>query len=252
MLRLIAQRVAQAAPRCTAASGWHMGRSFGEVGASTAGSRNAATQGSSATSKVISSLVVERLPWITPEPKDYEVAYQEWQATLVSKYKILPEEFTDVDKSTATEDGDQETEVDSWEPASRTTEADETGDVRTTWRKLDRRLFLLVKNKSTQEWGFPSVENEEGETLRDTAERNMKALAGEEVKCYFVGNAPMGHLPLSSGGAQFFNKVQIMQDDFALEPSSGADDRIWVTKEEIADYIKDTDLCELTSRMLGE
>mmetsp|Transcript_27304 Transcript_27304/g.68753 ORF Transcript_27304/g.68753 Transcript_27304/m.68753 type:complete len:81 (+) Transcript_27304:387-629(+) len=80
----------------------------------------------------------------------------------------------------------------------------------------------------------------------------MKALAGEEVKCYFVGNAPMGHLPLSSGGAQFFNKVQIMQDDFALEPSSGADDRIWVTKEEIADYIKDTDLCELTSRMLGE
>jgi len=101
MLRLIAQRVAQAAPRCTAASGWHMGRSFGE----------AATQASSATSKVISSLVVERLPWITPEPKDYEVAYQEWQATLVSKYKILPEEFTDVDKSTATEDGDQETEV---------------------------------------------------------------------------------------------------------------------------------------------
>jgi len=254
MLRVLGQRISQAAPRTAAAAACQFGRrAFGEVRPSSAQSfRNAATQSVSSPSKVISCLVVERLPWITRKPKDFEVAYREWQASLVSKYKILPEEFTDVDKSTTTEEEEQEADEESWKPASRTTEADATGDVRTTWRKLDRRLFLLVKNKESQKWEFPSTVHEEGETLRDAAERNMKILAGEDAKVYFVGNAPMGHLPAPADVTLFFSKVQIMQKDIELQPGCGAVDRVWVTKEEIPDWIDNSDLCDLTSRMLGE
>lgn len=45
-----------------------------------------------------------------------------------------------------------------WEPEPRETHADTTGDASTAWRRLDRRLVLLVKH-SDGKWGLPIAEH---------------------------------------------------------------------------------------------
>lgn len=62
-----------------------------------------------------------------------------------------------------TEDGvvvqDESTRIEGVEmPLPRTTEADLNKDLRRLDRLLDRTLYLVVKSKDTQLWGFPSGE----------------------------------------------------------------------------------------------
>uniref|UniRef100_A0A061S2J6 Large subunit ribosomal protein L46, mitochondrial n=1 Tax=Tetraselmis sp. GSL018 TaxID=582737 RepID=A0A061S2J6_9CHLO len=197
--------------------------------------------------RIISSLVVERLPIVTPEEEPWETEYREWQARVRRRRKELPPELTEVDKGTAEDTGREE---ESWKPASRTTEADTSGDVRTTWRRLDRRLFLLVKDRETGEWGFPSTEHRDGETIRATAERNMQLTVGD-VKCYFVGNAPCAHFRQPSGDTQFFSKVQLLQWEAKPASSTAAEDFVWVTREEVKEYISDEKLQALAADMLS-
>lgn len=82
---------------------------------------------------------------IMPEVPDWETDYRLWQLDLQNKYnKVLPDEFVQPKtnyEQDATEDGQQ------WQPAPRTTEADATMDMKSLWRRLDRRLFLLVRTK---------------------------------------------------------------------------------------------------------
>jgi len=172
---------------------------------------------------------------------------------MVHKYRVLPEDFTDVDRSSAQEEGEEAEDMkETWTPASRTTQADEEGNKRAIWRKLDRRLFLLVRNKQSKAWEFPSVDHADGETIRATAERNMQLTAGD-TKCYFVGNAPCGHFARPSGDTQFFSKVQVLdiQKDISLANTSGADDFVWVTSDEVCEFIEDKGLQDLCRGMLS-
>merc|ERR1712087_362635 len=75
---------------------------------------------------------------------------------------------------------------------SRTTKADEQDDRRSTERRGDQILYLIVQNKS-KAWSFAQgrVMQKDG-TVRAAAERHVHAKLGPEFSVCFPGNAPMG------------------------------------------------------------
>ncbi|KAL5966679.1 39S ribosomal protein L46 mitochondrial [Taenia solium] len=63
----------------------------------------------------------------------------------------------------------------------------------TAWRKLDRILILLTRQRlgKSFDWGLPVVEVTGTSTLRSAAEDLAKALLPPEAQCMIVGNAPV-------------------------------------------------------------
>jgi hypothetical protein len=52
-----------------------------------------------------------------------------------------------------------------------------------------------------------AAENQEGETMRQTAERALEeSVSLEKVQPYFVGNCPAGHAALGDTGTLFFHR----------------------------------------------
>lgn len=193
--------------------------------------------------------VLERLPVIMPELPDWESDYIAWQLEMQNKgNKELPEEF--IKGKTIYEQEDGEGLAQRWQPAPRETEADVAMDTTSLRRRLDQRLFLLVKAKGNDSWHFPQTENSAGETMRQTAERALKETIQEGPQTYFVGNAPMGHVNQSSFTA-FFHKVQLIKGQAALKQGGNAVEYAWVAKDEMPKYISDEATQELLSQMLG-
>lgn len=77
---------------------------------------------------------------------------------------------------------------------SRTTEADSKNDIKSTDRKLDETLVLLVEQKLGNEKHMllPQGKRRDGETMRQTAERVLKENCGDGIEVMFYGNAPCG------------------------------------------------------------
>lgn len=77
----------------------------------------------------------------------------------------------------------RELELQEFQPASRLTEADQSGDTRSLLRRLDRVLYLLVK-KPRQEhaWQMPQGSVEAGESLL-------------QVRVWGLGSWNTDHLP---------------------------------------------------------
>ena len=81
-----------------------------------------------------------------PEVSEWETDYLGWKAELQNRgNKELPEEFTKGKTTYESEDGEGATQQ--WQPAPRETEADLAMDTKSLRRRLDQRLFLLVKTK---------------------------------------------------------------------------------------------------------
>nr|XP_060611152.1 large ribosomal subunit protein mL46 [Anolis sagrei ordinatus] len=136
----------------------------------------------------------------------------------------------------------------SFKPASRTTDADKNNDRTSLSRKLDQSLLLLVKQKlGDQEiWLLPQTEWKDGETLRATAERALLALSGSPAGAKFLGNAPCGvykykfpkavRIEGNVGAKVFFFKAFLQDGHLPLEKEKT--DYVWVSKGELADYLK--------------
>lgn len=99
-------------------------------------------------------------------------------------------------------------------------------------------------------WQFPQTEHSKGETMRQTAERALQETIQEGPQTYFVGNAPMGHVDHSSGKA-FYHKVQLIKGQTALKQTASAVEYVWVSKQEIPQYIQDEATQNLMSQILG-
>ena len=85
-----------------------------------------------------------------PEVPEWETEYLEWKAELRNRgNKELPEEFTRGKTTYEAEDG--EGAAQQWQPAPRETEADVAMDTKSLRRRLDQRLFLLVRTKGVSQ-----------------------------------------------------------------------------------------------------
>lgn len=145
-------------------------------------------------------------------------------------------------------------------PGARITEADKKNDRTSLHRKLDRNLVLLVKEKLGDEdvWMLPQAEWQPGETLRGTAERTLATLSENNMEAKFLGNAPCGHYKFkfpqairtenSIGAKVFFFKALLLTGDFSQAGKKGH--HVWVSKEELGDYLKPKYLAQVKRFLL--
>jgi len=77
---------------------------------------------------------------------------------------------------------------------SRLTDADRKNDIKSTNRKLEETLILLVEQKigDQKHLLLPQGKRHDGETMRQTAERVLKENCGDGIEVMFYGNAPCG------------------------------------------------------------
>ncbi|TKA33414.1 hypothetical protein B0A54_14111 [Friedmanniomyces endolithicus] len=94
------------------------------------------------------------------------------------------------------------TKVEVERPVGRVTEADTANDMRSLSRKMDRTLYLLVKNREGR-WRFPQDRVYGRENLHQAAERILVQGFGIDMNTWIVGNHPIGHhqMNYTSGGA---------------------------------------------------
>lgn len=132
----------------------------------------------------------------TSQKSDFELQQEkdEEMAALVKSGKIE----VDLDaaaKQTTHDLKDQwKEELKRFQPASRTTKADEENDKKSIDRKLDEPLTFIVEQTIGTEKLFllPQAKVNADETLRGTAERIVKEQCGDSVRTLFYGNAPVG------------------------------------------------------------
>ncbi|XP_065497993.1 large ribosomal subunit protein mL46 [Caloenas nicobarica] len=132
--------------------------------------------------------------------------------------------------------------------APRITDADKNNNRTSLNRRLDSNLMLLVKQKIGHQklWLLPQAEWQPGETLRSTAERAMATFLGDHVQAKILGNAPSGVYKYkfprairtedNLGAKVFFFKAFLQSSD--LSQAELKKDYLWVTKDELGDYLK--------------
>ncbi|KAL6783976.1 MRPL46 [Auxenochlorella protothecoides x Auxenochlorella symbiontica] len=200
--------------------------------------------------RVFGACVFERLPLVVPPHPDWEVEHSRWRFEWNLPYfKKYPADFIDEPR---TEETDSAVAASNrWEPAPLESEADRSGDVRSLKRRLDQRVFMLVRRKGgSGAWEFPAVEHEEGETIRGSAERALGlTLVREGLQPFFVGNAPAGHVETGEG-TTFFHRCQMIAGTVRLVPGGPYSDLRWAAKDELPEFVQDQALLDLFQKML--
>ncbi|XP_061451162.1 large ribosomal subunit protein mL46 [Rhineura floridana] len=221
--------------------------------------------------RLLGALCLQRPPRLTqamsPEEKEMAELLQqiEVEKSLYSDHELrclAEEERLQRKKDKYDDDDDSGQEIvlaqdleDLWEqkfqkfsPGPRITEADQKNDRTSLNRQLDQNLLLLVKQKVGEEdtWLLPQIEWQDGETLRATAERALVTLSGLHFDAKFLGNAPCGFYKYKfpkaiqaegSMGAKVFFFKALLQDNHLPLPREKVD-YVWVSKGELADYLR--------------
>jgi len=164
---------------------------------------------------LVSAVCLERKPLVTPPLTDFEKSMvsmlkeKEFEESMFNDHEMRHRQ--DLERAERKKRGDVDLEVDNtnlvtahdvedaWKKdaedftaAPRLTEADKKNDVRSTQRKLDETLRLLVKVKIGDEehWRIPRTVRRDGESMRQAADRAVKEKCGDKVKVNILGNAP--------------------------------------------------------------
>lgn len=156
---------------------------------------------------LIVGVCLERHPIITKPMNDIEKRYYEYLRMKQSEECLKCDFELQYEKAQAnvpTEDENemanmhyvkelQSTTLDElkkFKLASRVT--DDT--VTSVKRRLDKNLLLLIEQKFGDDkyWVPPQSHREEGESLRETAERVLKEFCGPNLSATIYGNAPLG------------------------------------------------------------
>ncbi|CAN7008156.1 hypothetical protein IGI04_010875 [Brassica rapa subsp. trilocularis] len=200
---------------------------------------------SSSSEKIVASVLFERLRVVIPKPDPAVYAFQEfkfnWQQQFRRRY---PDEFLDIAKNRAK----GEYQMD-YVPAPRITEADKTNDMKSLYRALDKKLYLLIFGKpfgATSDkpvWHFPEKVYDSEPTLRKCAESALKSVLGDLTHTYFVGNAPMAHMAIQPteetpdlpSYKRFFFKCSVVAA--SKYNISNCEDFVWVTKDELLEFL---------------
>ncbi|PSR94431.1 39S mitochondrial ribosomal protein L46-domain-containing protein [Coniella lustricola] len=140
-------------------------------------------------------------------------------------------------------------------PLGRETEADRSGDVQRLDRKLDRTLYLIVKDAHGR-WTFPQDEVRPDEGLHETAARALESTAGVNMNTWMVGRHPIAYehrKPIyksddkkpeervlkALGRNVFYLKGRIMAGQVDLSHNEyGVTDFKWLTKDELKEALQ--------------
>ena len=208
----------------------------------------------------VACVALERLPMLAPLPPAYEEAYKGWSAEWnARRFKALPDSFVVTEAGGAGGGGEPDgdgrvagggSQAAGWVAAPRETSADRAKNMQSLNRRLDARLFLLVKRGGT--WGFVEGAVGDAGSLRGAAEAALAGVLGsnggdeagvEEVHHYFVGNAPAAHTVGEDATTRFYHRCQLVQpggfDGDALLRRGGYEDYAWVTVDEMGAYLGD-------------
>lgn len=172
------------------------------------------------------------------------------RASEFAKGKISTDDIDKALGQTALEFEDSSRkELSEFTVASRTTEADEKNDVKSTDRKLDQHLLYIVNSKLGKEqvWLVPQDLIKEEENLRTAAERILKEKFGEKVKARFLSNAPCGFYKYKypkpireredvTGAKVFFMKAQFLGGEVE---ESKVQSYNWATRNELRDKLNE-------------
>ncbi|XP_071960865.1 large ribosomal subunit protein mL46-like [Antedon mediterranea] len=220
--------------------------------------------------KLMGAVCLERPPIITTDMSKIEQDYMkmvdelEYEASVLSDHEIQLNkdreqmkqkqqgELDDEDSSnllTAQDIEDLATEeYNRFKTANKHTEADKTGGMTTSHRKLDENLILFVKNEIGNQsvWMLPQTEHLPGESLCQTAERAAMQV-GSGANVTFFGNAPIGFYKYkfpnkvksetgAIGAKVFIFRAKVLKGQFSvLEGAVGQ--HAWVNKDEMKEYL---------------
>lgn len=202
--------------------------------------------------KIDVAVIVERRNVVLPDREDWEVEYEDLKTHLLQYGVEYPKELYNMNHGSAavTEEEIIDMLPKGFVPAPRETTADETGDVRTTNRKLKINIFLAVQDAGLgdeAQWQLPTVPLNEDETLLEAARRAMKDKVGEEVEFWCPSNAPfavdMVAFPEEQrkdgfyGTKTFFIKVQHDGGDVS-ETAMAVKDFAWLDRGEMVERIQ--------------
>ncbi len=259
-------------------------------------------------------VALERLPVLAPEPPAYELSYSAWSASFsyplffsvsplvtrmradspdfsldvspgtawnAKRFKRLPSSFVETDAASSSSvggaNGKQQagSSGSAWAAATRTTAADRANDVRSLSRRLDARLFLLVK-RAGGGWGFleEDIDADSARSSRDVAEAALSALVGSDDEAqvdgaedreedakpaevgdafYFVGNAPAAHSEDGKDTTRFYHRCQLVRPDAfrgdELMQRGGFEDFVWVGVDEMGPYLEDKSRVDVLQSM---
>ena len=201
------------------------------------------------------AVILERQPVVLPDIESWERDYLDMETRLGQFGKLYPKEF--MQESDDDDDNDSHVAMTledllqslpkEYTPAARETEADATGDVRTTNRKLKSSIYLALNENGT--WQFPTVDLADGETVVDGAVRAMATKIGDQVEFWCPSNAPFavdmtanddegGNGGTVYGTKTFFVKIQYDEGDVS-KASLSADDFAWLDRDEMADRVRE-------------
>ncbi|KAA8595985.1 large ribosomal subunit protein mL46 isoform X3 [Etheostoma spectabile] len=221
---------------------------------------------------LMAAVCLQRLPVVSAACSPTEQRFREMMLQLELEKSLLSEhelrlledaermsrkQADDYDSDEEDERGDQEIVLaqdleDSWDqklksfqPAPRVT-ADVDKDLSSVERCLATSLLLLAQQQVGGEklWLLPQSQWQDGETLRQTAEKALASLPAA-FKATFLGNAPCGvykyKLPKaarteSSVGTKVFFFKAILSD--SGPPAAPNAPFLWVKKNELQRYLK--------------
>uniref|UniRef100_K3WJA9 Nudix hydrolase domain-containing protein n=1 Tax=Globisporangium ultimum (strain ATCC 200006 / CBS 805.95 / DAOM BR144) TaxID=431595 RepID=K3WJA9_GLOUD len=222
--------------------------------------------------RILSAGILERLPVIQPDLKDYEMDVEMMEHEIALREdQRLDEDFwfmepgsrhiTPEEAPWPNEEQDPEELIGAgFQFAPRETEDDATNNRKSLNRALKGRVFLIVKNTAKDAkfpWFFPLGEAQSEEKMRDAAVRHVAENVGEDLEVTPVGFAPIGYVKYEhpeghnsefDGTKVFFYKSQFLTGDVALNAAK-AEDYLWVTRDELAEYL-DADVAEYVKKIV--
>jgi len=197
--------------------------------------------------KIQVAVILERYSVVLPDKEDWEVEYENLKAHLMQFDKQYPKELINIDYDREVAVTDEELLAllpKGYTPAPRETEADKTGDVRTTERKLKTSIYLTVQDEGP--WQFPTVPLKEDETLLEAAKRAIPEKAGSELEYWTISNCPcavhMAAFPENERTSGFYGTktffMKLCYDEGAASPVN-IKDYAWLAREEMAERVKE-------------
>jgi len=192
---------------------------------------------------IASATVLTRAMVLEPELPQLIKEYRERKFTKKNAKNIS------LDRSVLQETGVLDTDKDVYFfPGSRQTEADRRRDMRSVWRKLDKRLFFVFKGREAMnQYQFPQRITLADETMRGSAKKALKLVAGSSIKlAHFAGHAPLAvykrvfneeqQRKTNAYGAKVFFYPAYLVDGDIRGLDQGYDFR-WLTKEELQNFL---------------